>query len=180
MLNYYGMRQTMNLVKEPDYEIGEWVFEYDSSKTMTNTDLEIYQNKLVELRRHHKNINETLIHNKPYGNTLLCEFYSENNKTPPEHNIFARFNYICLKHNPPHHGWYLLWNPNLDTNREKARSLTNNFCAPFDFQSICKKIQNDFVKQFPNYFSLIDNYDFDFPLNYHQRTVAFSSTRRRI
>ena len=54
----------------------------------------------------------------------------------------------------------------------------HNKCAPWEFQSICKKIQTELKKIFPDYIKLVDDYDYDFPVNYHNRFLSFKSFKR--
>ena len=77
-----------------------------------------------------------------------CEFYPETSPLPPEDNIFARFAYDCKRHTPACSGWYLLWNPNVDLNKDKLKSSLHNRCATWQFKSTCKHIQQELMRLF--------------------------------
>lgn len=88
-----------------------------------------------------------------------CEFFSAS--LPPEDNIFARFPLHCKRHSPACSGWQLLWNPNIDLNKEKLTSSLHNRCATWQYKSVSKSIQQELMKQHfgAKYFHFFDDDD---------------------
>lgn len=144
---------------------GEWVFEH-IDKEMSNEVLQKYQNKLIMIR-------------EKYEKDLIflrgCNFHKK--QSPPDHNVFALFQYDCKKHVKKCSGWSLLWNPNLGMGKEgnRLKSCMHNCCAPWEYQNVSKKIQSELAKEFPADFNFVDDYDFEFPLDYHNRYVFFKT-----
>ncbi len=135
---------------------------------MSEQELKRYQQKLLKIRDVYQHTNVfslTLISNE----SNIFEFHADHEPLPPKYNIFGRFTYSCTKHEPPHTGWYLLWNPNSSVSNERLLSPMNNYCAPFEFQNVCKKIQAELEQEFPSHFKLVDVYDYEFPADFHNR-----------
>jgi hypothetical protein len=128
---------------------GHWEFSYKNIEFPMNIkDLEAYQCKLLELRHR-------------YTDKLTeldgCEFYEK--ILPPPDNIFASFHFECRRHNPRCKGWYLLWNPNIDVNMDKAKSSLHNHCTTWLYKTLSKKIQLELMKKFDSYFYFFDDDD---------------------
>lgn len=155
---------------------------------MNDQVLEKYQSELIKIREVYEPdclvVSSKLVHmldedhkkDIEHKDVKLIEFYSRTKPLPPSHNIFARFNYMCTYHSPPHQGFYLLWNPNLDTNADKLESSLSNHCSSYYYQNVCKKIQSKLVEVLPEYFQLVDHYDYEFSLNYHNRVHRFRAS----
>lgn len=129
---------------------GHWEFSYkDPDVSMSDDDLDQYQLKLLEIRDKYKQ----KIAELDQG----CEFYYAS--LPPEDNIFARFPLHCKRHSPPCSGWQLLWNPNIDLNKEKLASSLHNRCPTWQYKSTSKCIQQELMKHFGKYFHFFDDDD---------------------
>lgn len=128
---------------------GDWIFEYkDFNLKMNENEINDYQKKLLELKEKYHDKCEHLSN---------CDFYS--GELPPSDNIFASFTYKCKRHTPRCNGWFLIWDPNNERNRDKLKSCVNNRCATWEFKSLSKKIQNDLIEAFPKYFEKFDDDD---------------------
>lgn len=153
---------------------GHWEFSYKDPEinVMSEDDLDQYQLKLLEIREKFKDkVRNWILFPKirisswwsfvfkvaELGSS--CEFFPETCHLPPEDNIFARFGCECKRHTPACSGWYLLWNPNVDQNRDKLKSSLHNRCATWQYKSTCKRIQQEILKLFEKYFHFFDDDD---------------------
>ena len=127
---------------------GEWRFDCNLKKQMSDQDLIRYQNKLIELR-------------DKYGHKVSeisnCRFHQ--NLAPPLDNIFAEFDCECKSHSPKCNGWFLFWNPNLHINERKLHSSLHNHCTTWQFKSVSKMIQRELIDSFGDYFEMYDDDD---------------------
>ncbi|RMZ97418.1 hypothetical protein BpHYR1_019261 [Brachionus plicatilis] len=126
---------------------GLWRFNF-RNVSMKEDDLKSYQHKLLEIREKYR---------KRVDNVTGCGFYE--GVLPPKDNIFASFKFECKRHHPPCSGWYLIWNPNLDTNNSKLNGSLHNHCTLWQYKSVSKKIQLELVHDFGRYFDMFDDDD---------------------
>lgn len=121
---------------------GEWEFNFDKTG-FNQTDLQKYQNFLLELREKYKKDTQE---NK-YG-------YFYDGELPPKNNLFALFTYNCERHNwHQNAGWYILWNPLMEELTENLKETTLHArCPPYGFTIFSNKIQKELIRMFPKYF----------------------------
>ena len=131
----------------------KWTFNYDTSKFMDGIELTKYQKLLLNLRKRYQDKVENLSN---------CSFYDGD--LPPTDNIFGTFLYNCKRHSPKCKGWYLIWDPNSDVNRNKLTNFLNNKCATWEYKAVSKRIQYEIAKQFPDYFEYVDGFNFNLNL----------------
>lgn len=128
---------------------GHWEFNYkDVDLPMNDTDLDEYQMKLLEMRDHLK---------EKLSDLDGCRFFE--GSLPPEDNIFGEFKYECKRHTPECKGWFLIWNPNIDLNKDKLKSSLHNHCATWHYKTVSKKIQHELANKFERYFQFFDDDD---------------------
>ncbi len=100
----------------PQFE--EPSFSYKNLKRIKlgDTDLQNYQNKLIELRD---------TYNKQLDKFENCFFYQGKGSTtetlePPANNVFASFQFLPEKlSDKPYSDWIIYWNPNLEKTNDK-------------------------------------------------------------
>ena len=122
----------------------EWRFTFTKDK-MDETDLEKYQNKLLDLRKKYSKYITVIPGAK-------CRFYM--GKEMPKDNIFAEFIYNCQHHTPSCTGWRLYWDPNKVENKELLNGMHHNSCAPTKYKVWSKQIQADLELSCFGYFKL--------------------------
>ena len=118
-----------------------WIFNFRHEKKMNDETLDRYHQKLLELK------------SKYQDDHLLKQSFLKHG------NVFAKFaTSPCLKHGDQRHWWHLLCNPNLKGEEENsfAWSILDNECVEKEFKVKSKEIQNELVKEFPEFFQLKD------------------------
>ena len=130
---------------------GDWKFSFKEGLAMSPSELELYQRKLLELRKKYK---------ERVSQLSNCSFIAaDDSLLPPADNIFATFLCGCKRHTPQCAGWFLLWDPSAPASRAKARSSLHNHCATWQFKSVSKEIQCELLAAFADYFEMSDDDD---------------------
>jgi hypothetical protein len=123
----------------------KWSFKINADK-FTSEDLLSYQECLQEI----KTIYDDKIQ-KEYNNTdVTITFYD--GELPPPNNIFASFQYDCIKHvtETENNNWVLVWDPLNEQDKNKLFASFNIDCAPLFFIKTSDEILTILQIRLPN------------------------------